>query len=58
MELTVGGEIYVLNAGDRDFLEADTWQTARVASEEYVVYLIGEIKERLIKLTDSFSQTD
>jgi quercetin dioxygenase-like cupin family protein len=42
MEFTVGGETYVLNAGDRDFLEADTWHKARVVSEENVVYLIGE----------------
>lgn len=42
IEFNVGDEIYTLNAGDRDFLEADTWHTARVVSEENVVYLIGE----------------
>ena len=42
LELNVGGEIYVLEAGDRDFLEAETLHTARVASEETVIYLVGE----------------
>ena len=43
IEFTVGGATYVLNAGDRDFIEAETWHRARVASEEEnVVYLIGE----------------
>ena len=42
LELTVNGETYVLEAGDRDFLPAQTWHKARVASEEAVVYLIGE----------------
>lgn len=41
LELTVGGESYVLQAGDRDFLPAYTDHAARVASGEPVVYLIG-----------------
>ena len=32
----------VLKAGDRDFLPARTWHSARVLGEETVVYLIGE----------------
>lgn len=33
---------FVLEAGDRDFMPAHTYHTARVVSEEAVVYLIGE----------------
>lgn len=32
----------VLEAGDRDFLPAETYHTARVVSEEPIVYLIGK----------------
>jgi quercetin dioxygenase-like cupin family protein len=42
LEMAIGGEIYVLAAGDRDFLSAETWHSARVVGEEPVVYLIGE----------------
>lgn len=42
LELTVGGQSYVLKAGDRDFLAAETWHSARVSGETAVVYLIGE----------------
>jgi quercetin dioxygenase-like cupin family protein len=35
---------FVLEAGDRDFLPAHTYHTARVVSEEAVIYLIGEKK--------------
>jgi quercetin dioxygenase-like cupin family protein len=43
LELTVQGYgTYVLKAGDRDFLPAGTYHSARVVSEEAVVYLIGE----------------
>ena len=45
LELTIGSESYVLEAGDRDFMPAETWHTARVVSEEAVVYLIGEKKK-------------
>lgn len=41
LELTVDGESYVLNAGDRDFLPAYTNHAARVVSRDAVVYLIG-----------------
>lgn len=33
---------FVLNAGDRDFLPAGTYHTARVVGNEPVVYLVGE----------------
>ncbi|MBS1795172.1 MAG: cupin domain-containing protein [Acidobacteria bacterium] len=33
---------FVLEAGDRDFMPADTYHSARVVSEEPVVYLVGE----------------
>jgi quercetin dioxygenase-like cupin family protein len=33
---------FVLRAGDRDFMPAGTYHSARVVSEEPVVYLIGE----------------
>jgi quercetin dioxygenase-like cupin family protein len=43
LEITIdGGESYVLEAGDRDFLPAQTWHSARVVGEESVVYLVGE----------------
>lgn len=42
LEITVGGQTYTLEAGDRDFLEAETWHTARVVGETHVVYLVGE----------------
>ncbi|MFO0737412.1 MAG: cupin domain-containing protein [Labilithrix sp.] len=39
--LTVGGEEYVLHAGDRDWLPAGTVHSARVIGNEAVTYLIG-----------------
>jgi quercetin dioxygenase-like cupin family protein len=39
--LEVGGEEYILRAGDRDFLPAGTVHAARVVGDEPVVYLIG-----------------
>jgi quercetin dioxygenase-like cupin family protein len=42
LELTVNGVSYTLEAGDRDFLPAETWHSARVVSEETVVYMVGE----------------
>ena len=41
MEFTVENEIYVLEAGDRDFLPANIYHSSQVLSEEAVVYLIG-----------------
>ena len=41
LELTVGGETYVLSAGDRDFLPANTLHSALVPGEAAVTYLIG-----------------
>ena len=41
LELRVRGESYVLRAGDRDFLAANTVHAAYVPDEEAVVYLIG-----------------
>ena len=39
--LTVGGEEYVLQAGDRDWLPAGTVHSARVVGQEPVTYLVG-----------------
>lgn len=33
---------FTLEAGDRDFMPAGIWHSARVMSEEGVVYLVGE----------------
>ena len=33
---------YTLKSGDRDFLPANTYHSARVIGEESVVYLVGE----------------
>ena len=41
LELTVDGETYVLSAGDRDFLPANTLHSALVPGEAAVTYLIG-----------------
>lgn len=43
LELSVeGAGTYVLRAGDRDFLPAETSHSARVVGDEPVIYLIGE----------------
>ncbi|HMO81845.1 MAG TPA: cupin domain-containing protein [Pyrinomonadaceae bacterium] len=36
---------FVLEAGDRDFLPANTYHSARVIGEEPVLFLIGERKQ-------------
>jgi len=41
LELTVGDETYTLEAGDRDFLPANTVHAAFVPGEQPVRYLIG-----------------
>src|SRR3954464_13248195 len=41
LELRIGYESYVLRAGDRDFLPANTIHSAFVPGEEPVTYLIG-----------------
>lgn len=40
LQLPNGG-IHVLNAGDRDYMPANTYHSARVFGEEPVVYLVG-----------------
>lgn len=43
LELTVERKgTFTLNAGDRDFMPAETYHSARVTSEEPVIYLVGE----------------
>ena len=42
LEITTGAESYILEAGDRDWLPANTWHSARVVGEEIVIYLVGE----------------
>lgn len=43
LELTIEAiGTFVLEAGDRDFLPARTYHTARVVGDEAVVYLVGE----------------
>ena len=41
LELRVGHETYVLRAGDRDFLPANTIHSAAVPGDEPLIYLIG-----------------
>ena len=43
LEIVVKSRNYVLGAGDRDFMPAETYHTARVIGEEPVVYLVGEL---------------
>lgn len=33
---------FILEAGDRDFLPAGTYYSARVLGDEHVIYLVGE----------------
>jgi quercetin dioxygenase-like cupin family protein len=40
-----GGGTYILEQGDRDFMPANTYHSARVIGDEPVVYLVGEAKE-------------
>jgi quercetin dioxygenase-like cupin family protein len=43
LELTVERVgTFILEAGDRDFMPANTYHSARVVSEESVMYLVGE----------------
>ena len=43
LALTIDGVgVFVLKAGDRDFMPAGTFHSARVIGNEAVVYLIGE----------------
>lgn len=43
LELTVKDYgTFVLNAGDRDIMPANTYHSARIIGDEPVVYLIGE----------------
>lgn len=44
LQLTVAGETYTLEAGDRDFLPAQTTHAAFVPGDEPVRYLIGSKK--------------
>jgi len=41
LELRVGHETYILRAGDRDFLPANTIHSAAVPGENQLIYLIG-----------------
>jgi quercetin dioxygenase-like cupin family protein len=41
LELRVGHETYMLRAGDRDYLRANTMHSAFVPGDEPVTYLIG-----------------
>lgn len=43
LELTIEKVgVFILEAGDRDYMPSGTWHSARVVGEEPVVYLIGE----------------
>lgn len=43
LELTIeNAATFTLNPGDRDFMPAETIHSARVVSDETIVYLIGE----------------
>ena len=44
LQLTVEGETYVLQAGDRDFLSAQTTHAAFLPGDKPVRYLIGSKK--------------
>lgn len=39
-----GGGTYLLEAGDRDLMPANTYHSARVVGDETVIYLIGEVR--------------
>lgn len=42
LEFTISGEIYTLEVGDRSFLAAETYQSMRIVSEDFAIYLVGE----------------
>jgi len=45
LELMVEGYgTFVLEAGDRDFMPAGTYHSARVLGDEPILYLIGEMR--------------
>jgi len=44
LQLSVAGETYILQAGDRDFLSAQTTHAAFVPGDKPVRYLIGSKK--------------
>ena len=46
IEITVGGISVELAPGDRDYLPADVYHSARVIGDEPVSYLIGELKKK------------
>lgn len=52
LEVTVNNRAFVLTAGDRDFMPADTYHTARVVGDVPVFYLIGESIEPVERATD------
>ncbi|HUF03467.1 MAG TPA: cupin domain-containing protein [Aridibacter sp.] len=39
-------ESVILEPGDRDYVPADAYHTARVIGEEPVIYLVGEMRRR------------
>lgn len=43
LEITLRTGSYRLEAGDRDYMPAETYHTARVAGDEPVLYLVGEL---------------
>jgi mannose-6-phosphate isomerase-like protein (cupin superfamily) len=43
LEIVVASGSYLLEAGDRDFMPAETYHTARVVGEKSVLYLVGEL---------------
>lgn len=45
LEITVEGRgTYILEAGDRDFMPAETYHSARVLGDEVLAYFVGEMR--------------
>jgi mannose-6-phosphate isomerase-like protein (cupin superfamily) len=42
IRITQSGETYILEAGDRDFIPAETYYELSVVGEEPCLYLVGE----------------
>lgn len=50
LEITVlGRRPYILSAGDRDFIPANTYASMRAVGDDEVIYMIGEKKPEILK---------
>ena len=59
LEITVAGiGKFVLEAGDRNYIPAETYYSARVVGDEVVIYLVGEKDAEEKAIQEKFETTD